>query len=48
MPEWRFIIAAYVVTWVVLIAYAVRLFRLHRQAAALLDNSTRTGAGGVR
>lgn len=45
MREWRFVIAAYVVTWVVLIGYAVRLFLVNRRAAALRDESVRTVAG---
>ncbi|MBI4408854.1 MAG: CcmD family protein [Gemmatimonadetes bacterium] len=38
MSEWRFIVAAYGLTWVVLVAYAirlqVRLRRLERQLGA--------------
>jgi CcmD family protein len=36
MPEWRFVIAAYVVTWVVLLGYALRLARVRRKADDLL------------
>ena len=43
VPEWRFVVAAYAVTWVVLIGYAVRLIRVERRAAALLRESTRPG-----
>jgi hypothetical protein len=39
MREWRFVIAAYVVTWVVLIGYAWRLSRVSRRAAALHSES---------
>jgi hypothetical protein len=41
MPEWRFIIAAYAVTWIMLIGYTIRLARLRRQSAALLAEATR-------
>lgn len=39
--EWRYIIAAYVVTWVVLIGYSVRLVAVRRRSAALLEESAR-------
>jgi hypothetical protein len=39
MPEWRFIIAAYAVTWIILIGYTIRLARLRRRSAALLAES---------
>jgi hypothetical protein len=39
--EWRYIIAAYVVTWVVLIGYSIRLVAVQRRAAALLEESDR-------
>jgi hypothetical protein len=45
MPEWRFVIAAYVVTWVVLIGYAVRLHLVNRHVAALDADSVRVAPG---
>jgi biopolymer transport protein ExbB/TolQ len=48
MREWRFVIAAYVVTWVVLIGYSVRLFLVNRRAAAVHDESVRTVPGAAQ
>jgi len=48
MREWRFVIAAYVVTWVVLIGYAVRLFLVNRRVTALHDESVRVVSGAAR
>ncbi|CAN5336242.1 hypothetical protein BH23GEM2_BH23GEM2_06480 [soil metagenome] len=48
MSEWRFVIAAYVVTWIVLIGYAVRLSLVNRRSAALHDESVRGTPGGSR
>lgn len=45
MSEWRFIIAAYAVTWAVFIGYTVRLIRVRRRAAELLEASARDGTG---
>ena len=43
MSEWNFIIAAYALTWIALVGYAVHLARRLRQAANELD---RTGSAG--
>lgn len=40
--EWRFVIASYVITWLVLLGYTVRLARVRRRAAALLEESAST------
>ncbi|HUF66396.1 MAG TPA: hypothetical protein VMM17_10530 [Gemmatimonadaceae bacterium] len=48
MNEWRFVIAAYVITWVVLIGYTVRLSLVNRRAIALHDESVRTAPGETR
>ena len=48
VPEWQFVVAAYAVTWVVLIGYAVRLIRVERRAAALLRESVRPGGAESR
>lgn len=48
MREWRFVIAAYVVTWVVLIGYTVRLFLVNRRVAVLHDESVRAVPGAVQ
>lgn len=40
--EWRYIIAAYAVTWVVLIGYTIRLIAVQRRAAALLEETVRS------
>lgn len=45
MNQWRFVIAAYVVTWVVLIGYAVRLHLVNRRSAALHEESLRGTPG---
>jgi CcmD family protein len=44
--EWRFIVAAYAITWVTLAGYAVRLLRLRRRAEALRDDAARQARGG--
>jgi CcmD family protein len=38
MPEWRFVVAAYVVTWVVLLGYALRLVRVRRRSDDLFTD----------
>ena len=48
MREWRFVIAAYVVTWVVLIGYSVRLFLVSRRAVAVYDESVRAVPGAAQ
>jgi hypothetical protein len=48
MPEWRFVIAAYVVTWVVLIGYALRLRQVNRRVAALHAESVRVAPGAAQ
>lgn len=45
MHQWRFVIAAYVITWAVLIGYAVRLYAVNRRASALHDESVRAAPG---
>lgn len=42
MSEWNYIIAAYALTWIALVGYAVHLARRLRQAA---DDLARDGAG---
>lgn len=41
-----FVVAAYAVTWVFLIAYAVRLHLVSRRARALLDEAAQARPGG--
>jgi hypothetical protein len=48
MREWRFVIAAYVVTWVVLIGYAVRLFLVNRRVGVLHEESVRGVPGSLQ
>jgi hypothetical protein len=48
MREWRFVIAAYVVTWVVLIGYAVRLFLVSRRVGVLHDEAVRGVPGALQ
>ena len=48
MREWRFVIAAYVVTWVVLIGYSVRLFLVNRRAVAVHDESVHVVPGAAQ
>ena len=48
MSEWRFIVAAYAVTWVVLIGYSVRLSRVRRRAATLQNEAMRAAPGAGR
>jgi CcmD family protein len=47
MTEWRFVIAAYAVTWVVIIGYSVHLVRTMRRSRDLLrtarDEAARAG-----
>jgi CcmD family protein len=46
MPESNgYIVAAYVVTWVVILGYALRLVRVTRQANEQLERASRSGAG---
>jgi hypothetical protein len=44
----RFIIAAYTVTWVCFVAYAVRLHLVARRARAQYDEATRAGGESGR
>jgi hypothetical protein len=41
--NWKFVIAAFVLTWVVLVGYFVHLRRVHQRAQALVDSITRPG-----
>jgi hypothetical protein len=41
-----FVVAAYTVTWVFLVAYAVRLHLVSRRARALLEEAARERPGG--
>ena len=38
-----FLVAAYVVTWVGLIGYGVRLYRVYRDSRRRLDSASRDG-----
>lgn len=47
MPEnGAFIVAAFALTWVVLLGYAWHLHRVRREAARRLDHATRDAIGG--
>jgi CcmD family protein len=37
--EWRFIIAAYVITWITLLGYGVYLMRVRKRAESLRDEA---------
>jgi CcmD family protein len=41
MGEWRFIIAAYAITWITLVGYGVYLARVRRRAESLRDEAVR-------
>jgi len=45
MSEWRYIVAAYVVTWVVLCGYALYARVRHVQARRRYDDEVRNGGG---
>ena len=48
MPDGNgYIIAAYVVTWVAIIGYAVRLHFVMQRARAQLEQASRSDAGGA-
>jgi hypothetical protein len=40
-----FVVAAYLVMWIGLIGYGVRLFRVTREARRQLDDASREGKG---
>ncbi|HWP02987.1 MAG TPA: hypothetical protein VNL96_06000 [Gemmatimonadaceae bacterium] len=44
--EWNYVIAAYAITWVVFVAYALRLERVTRRVRARRDEAAR-GVGGT-
>jgi len=41
MGEWRFIIAAYTITWITLLGYGVYLVRVRKRAETLRDEAVR-------
>jgi hypothetical protein len=41
--NWRFVIAAFALTWVVLIGYFVHLRRVHQRAQMLVDSVSKSG-----
>jgi hypothetical protein len=41
MGEWRFIIAAYAITWITLIGYGVYLMRVRKRAETLREEAAR-------
>jgi hypothetical protein len=41
--NWRFVIAAFALTWAVLIGYFVHLRRAHHRAQMLVDSVSKSG-----
>jgi CcmD family protein len=41
MGEWRFIIAAYTITWITLLGYSVYLMRVRKRAESLREDAVR-------
>jgi CcmD family protein len=41
MGEWRFIIAAYTITWITLLGYGVYLVRVQKRAESLREEADR-------